>query len=121
MLTRNLVGITCCGVALSLSLFSLAQAQDSPSPSDNMKTFSQTDQTGFKEGRFRGEVVRIDGQHYIIKTKDGEEMRLHLDKTTKKTGTFKQGDGIEAEVGAKNHVLSIKPYPKDPVDKSKQQ
>ena len=121
MLTRNLVGITCCGVALSLSLFSVAQAQDSPSPSDNMRTFSQTDPTGFKEGRYRGEVVRIEGQDYIIKTKDAEEMRLHVDQRTKQTGTFKQGDGIEAEVGAKNRVLSIKPYPKNQYDKSNQQ
>lgn len=121
MLNRNLVGLICCGIMLSLSVISVTQAQDSPSPEDNMKPFSQTDPTGFKEGRFRGEVVRIDGQDYIIKTKHGEEKRLHVDESTKKTGSIKQGDSVEVQLDPKNHVLSIKPYSQEPINKKKQQ
>jgi hypothetical protein len=39
--------------------------------------------------------------------KDGKEVRLHTDKTTKMTGEIKKGDHIEAQVNTKNHALSI--------------
>ena len=121
MLNRNLISLICCGIMLNLSVISVTQAQDSPLPGDNMKPFSQTDPTGFKEGRFRGEVVRIDGQHYIIKTKHGEEKRLLIDEHTKKTGSLKQGDRVEVQLDSKNHVLSIKPYSQEPMNKKKQE
>jgi len=40
--------------------------------------------------------------------KDGKEVRLHTDKTTKMMGDVKKGDHIEAQVNTKNHALSIR-------------
>jgi hypothetical protein len=94
-----------------------SHAQDSPSPSDNMKPFSVTDETGFKEGRFRGEVVRIDGNDVVIKTKDGE-VRLHRDKTTKTVGQIKKGVMVEAEADDQNHILSLQPFSQGDVDQT---
>ncbi|MBX3319053.1 MAG: hypothetical protein KF890_04170 [Nitrospira sp.] len=84
-------------------------AQDSPSPSDNMKPFSVTDETGFKEGRFRGEVVRVDGDEVVLKTKDGE-VRLHRDKTSKAAGQIKVGKMVEVEANDQHHILSVEPF-----------
>jgi hypothetical protein len=110
--------ITSLILLLGLGLFATADAQDSPSPSDNMKSFSVTDQTNFKENRFRGQIVRIDGSDYFIKTKDGTEVQLHRGETTKVTGKIKQGDMIEAKVDDNNHMLSIKPFSKDEMEKT---
>lgn len=118
MSTRKIASVTSCVVVLGLGLFTVANAQDSPSPSDNMKTFSVTDQTGFKENRFRGQIVRIDGTDYFIKTKEGTEVKLHRGETTKVTGTMKQGDMIEAKVDDNNHMLSIHPFSKDDMEKT---
>lgn len=118
MSTWKIASFTSCIVLLGLGLFTMAEAENSPSPSDNMKTFSVTDQTGFKENRFRGQIVRIDGTDYFIKTKEGTEVKLHRDETTKATGTMKQGDMIEAKVDDNNHMLSIHPFSKDEMEKT---
>ncbi len=114
----NTPNITTFILLLGLGLFAMADAQDSPSPSDNMKSFSVTDQTNFKENRFRGQIVRIDGSDYFIKTKDGTEVQLHRGETTKVTGTIKQGDMIEAKVDNNKHMLSLKPFSKDDMEKT---
>ena len=104
-------------VVVTLVFVGSSHAQDSPSPSDNMKPFSVTDETGFKEGRFRGEVARIDGADVVIKTKDGE-VRLHRDKTTKTVGQITKGDVIEVEADDQNHILSMKPFSQRDADKT---
>lgn len=94
---------------VALGVVQMAHAQESPSPSDNMKSFSVTDQTNFKEGRFRGEVVRIEGNDLFVKTKEGE-VRVHRDKTTKTVGQIKEGMTVEVETNDQNHALSIHPF-----------
>ena len=111
MNTRDIVALSWC-IALSvatLGFAGLSHAQDSPSPSDNMKPFSVTDETGFKEGRYRGEVVRVDGDEVVLKTKDGE-VRLHRDKTSKVAGQIKVGKMVEVEANDENHILSVEPF-----------
>lgn len=114
----KIASFTSCVVLLTLGLFTVAEAENEPSPSDNMKTFSVTDQTGFKENRFRGQIVRIDGTQYFIKTKEGTEVQLHRDEATKVTGAIKQGDMIEAKVDDNNHILSIQPFSKGDMEKT---
>jgi hypothetical protein len=99
-----------CVLAGLIGFVDSSQAQNEPSPSDNMKTFSTTDQTGFKEGRYRGKVVRADGSDVVITTKEGEEISLHRDETTKVVGKIKQGDMIEVNVNDQHHILSMKPF-----------
>jgi hypothetical protein len=95
-----------------------SHAQNEPSPSDNMKTFSTTDQTGFKEGRYRGKVIRVDGTDVVITTKEGEEISLHRDETTKAVGQIKQGDMIEVNVNDQHHILSMKPFSQKEIRKT---
>lgn len=114
----KIASFTSCVVLLTLGLFTVAEAENEPSPSDNMKTFSVTDQTGFKENRFRGQIVRIDGTQYFIKTKEGIEVQLHRDEATKVAGAIKQGDMIEAKVDDNNHILTIQPFSKGDMEKT---
>ena len=104
----KVVGVLSCGFLLCLGLSNVAQAGNAPSASDVMKTDSQSDQTGFRENTIKGEVLRVEGENYFVKGKDGKEARLHVDKTSQLDGTLKAGDNIEAQVTDKNHAVSIK-------------
>lgn len=55
-----------------------------------------------------GDVLKIEGEFYVVKDMTGKEVRLHVDKTSKLEGSFNAGDRIEAQVTEKGHVLSIK-------------
>jgi len=55
-----------------------------------------------------GDVMKMDGEFYIVKDMTGKEIRLHVDKTTELEGSFKAGDQIEARATEKDHALSIK-------------
>jgi hypothetical protein len=55
----------------------------------------------------RGEVMRIEGQNYLVKNQEGREVSLHVDTTTLKTDKIHTGDRIEAKVNQENHAVSI--------------
>jgi len=57
----------------------------------------------------KGDLLKIDGEFYVVKDPSGKEVRLHVDKTSKLEGDFKAGDKIEAQASEKGHALSIKP------------
>ena len=59
----------------------------------------------------KGDLLRIEYGDYLVKEKDGKEVRLHTDKTTQMVGQFRKGDRIEAKVTDKNHALSIRSIP----------
>ena len=122
----KIVGIICCGFLFSVTLYASAMAEHSPSPSDNMKSDSLTQGKTFQsdddrqrnlkikrssakgERTIRGELFLVEDGHYFVKEKDGEEVRLHTDKTTKMIGTVMKNDYVEAKVNNKNHALSIR-------------
>ena len=124
----KVVGVLSCGFLLCLGLSNAVQAEHAPAPSDVMKTDSQTDQQGFQSDddkqknvdnekgsnrasgakMIKGELSRVEDGNYFVKVKDGKEVRLHTDKTTKMVGEIKKGDRIEAQVNKKNHALSIR-------------
>ena len=54
-----------------------------------------------------GDVLKIEGEFYVVKDMTGKEVRLHVDKTTRLEGDLKAGDRIEAQVTEKGHALSI--------------
>ena len=56
----------------------------------------------------KGELFRVEDGNYFVKVKEGKEVRLHTDKTTKMKGEIKKGDQIEAKVNGQNHALSIR-------------
>ena len=124
---QKVVGVLSCSFLLCLGLSNAVQAEHAPGPSDVMKTDSVTDKQGFQsdddkqknvdnekssnpvEGAktIQGELTRVEDGNYFVKVKDGKEVRLHTDKTTKKMGEIKKGDRIEAQMNNQNHALSI--------------
>ena len=56
----------------------------------------------------KGDLLKIDGEYYVVKDATGKEVRLHVDKTSQLDGTFKAGDKIEAQATDKGHASSIK-------------
>ena len=56
----------------------------------------------------KGDLLKIDGDFYVVKDPTGKEIRLHVDKTSKLDGAFKAGDKVEAQATDKDHALSIK-------------
>lgn len=56
----------------------------------------------------KGDLLKIDGDFYVVKDTAGKEIRLHVDKTSQLEGTFKAGDKIEAQATDKAHASSIK-------------
>lgn len=57
----------------------------------------------------KGDLLKIDGEFYVVKDASGKELRLHVDKSTKLQGNVKAGDKIEVQASDKDHALSIKP------------
>ena len=55
-----------------------------------------------------GEVLKIEGENYVVKDATGKEVKLHVNADTKKEGDIKVGDKIEAQADASGHALSIK-------------
>jgi hypothetical protein len=127
MKRRNILGIMLCGFVLSVGTANVVQAEHSPGASDVMKTDSLTEgqkhnfqsdddkQQNVKTKKssaqgvktIKGELLRVDDAHYFVKAKDGTEVRLHTDKTTKMKGVIQKGDQIKATVNDQNHALSI--------------
>lgn len=125
----KIVGVLLCGLLLCLGLSNAAQAEHPPAPSDVMKTDSVSDRQGYQSDddkqknvdnekgsnsadgakTIKGELSRVEDGNYFIKVKDGEEVRLHTDKTTQMKGEIKKGDRIEAKVNDQNHALLIRP------------
>jgi hypothetical protein len=59
----------------------------------------------------QGEVLRVEGHNYVVREKDGKEVRLHVDSTTQMTGDISQGYSIEAQVDDKSHALTMRSTP----------
>jgi uncharacterized protein YdeI (BOF family) len=55
-----------------------------------------------------GEILRVQGDIYVVKDSTGAEVSLHVDDSTQKSGRLEEGDRIEAEVTADGHALSLK-------------
>ena len=56
----------------------------------------------------KGDLLKVEGEFYVVKDMAGKEVRLHVDKTTMVDGAIKVGDKVEARATEKNHALSIK-------------
>jgi translation initiation factor IF-1 len=59
----------------------------------------------------KGDLVRVDYGDYIVKDKDGQEVRVHVTKKTQIMGQLSKGDRIEVKVTEQNNALSIQILP----------
>jgi len=75
----------------------------------------QADETGpsrlERAKTIKGELLRVEYGDYVVKEKDGKEVRLTTDKMTQMMGQLKKGDRIEAKVNEQNHALLIRSIP----------
>ncbi|MBC7838616.1 MAG: hypothetical protein H7Y39_08275 [Nitrospiraceae bacterium] len=114
----KIVGLMSCGLLLWLDLshttVNAAQASHPASPADPAeRKGGQVGAHGAREKlkvghRIEGEVLRVDGKEYFVMGKDGQEILLHSDPTTRKVGSISQGDRIVATVNDQNHMRSIR-------------
>ena len=92
----------------------MGPARDAASATDERK-MDQTDGRQVDEApgtkSIKGEVLRVEGQNYVVKGEDGKKVSLHADSSTRKTGDISQGYSIEAQVNDQNHALSIRSTP----------
>ena len=71
-------------------------------------SFAASDMAEPNTQTIKGDLLKIDGEYYVVKDTAGKEVRLHVDKTSQLDGTFKAGDKIEAQATDKGHASSIK-------------
>jgi hypothetical protein len=71
-------------------------------------SFAAGDMAAPSSQTVKGDLLKIDGEYYVVKDTAGKEVRLHVDKTSQLDGTFKAGDKIEAQATDKGHASSIK-------------
>lgn len=91
---KKLIGLFVFAIALGVGMVSLSYAAD-----DMAAQASQT---------VNGDLLKIDGEFYVVKDMTGKETRLHVDKTSKLDGVFKAGDKVEAQATDRDHAVSIK-------------
>jgi hypothetical protein len=71
-------------------------------------SYAASDMAAPSTQTINGDLLKIDGEFYVVKDMAGKEIRLHVDKTTAMDGTIKVGDKLEAQATEKNHAASIK-------------
>jgi len=120
-------GVLSCGCLLGLGLSNAALAIENSLATDETKAQQNTERKGNLPGLFKqdadtrrgihtmkGEVLRLEGDQYVVKRSDGKQVSLHVDETTQMTKTFAPGEWIEAKVIQYNdghYALSINPAP----------
>jgi hypothetical protein len=110
----KIVGLMSCGLLLWLGQSYAAQASHLASPADQLERDGRqvsvyAAREKLKVGhRIEGELLRVEGKDYFVMGKDGQEIRLHSDPTTRKIGNISQGDRIVATVNDQNHMRSIR-------------
>ncbi|MEK6761964.1 MAG: hypothetical protein AABY96_04535 [Nitrospirota bacterium] len=91
---KKLIGLFIFAVIISVGMASYSYAaNDMAAPS------SQT---------VKGDLLKIDGEFYVLKKMSGKEIRLHVDKTSTLDGSINVGEKVEAQATEKNHAVSIR-------------
>jgi len=96
----KVVGVLSCGALLCIGLSQAAHAADEVGP-------SRLEQAKV----IKGVLVNLDYEDYIVKDKDGKEVRVHIDRRTQTMGQLKKGDRVEAKVDDQNNALLIRSIP----------
>ena len=99
---KNVMGIMAAAFVLSLSAGVYAADMGSAPGGAAAAKEASSAQT------VSGEVLKIEGENYVVKDAMGKEVKLHVSSETKKDGDIKVGDKIEAQADATGHAVSIK-------------
>lgn len=98
----KVLSVLSCGVLLCLGLSQAAYAVQADEEGASRLAQAKV---------IRGDLVRIDYGDYLIKEKDGQEVRLHISNKTQMMGQLKKGDRVEAKVDDQNNALTIRSLP----------
>jgi hypothetical protein len=120
----KIIGVMTCGVVLCLGLPKVTGAAEEYGLStgvEDMKSCTDKNverEVGVKKctraldiHTVKGEVLRVDGDSYLIQGFDGKEVRYRVDSGTEMSGSIRRGDRIEAkvrEVNDERRVLSLR-------------
>jgi hypothetical protein len=97
----KIVSVLSCGVLLCLGLFQAAHAADKEEGASRLEQAKV----------IKGDLVNIDYGDYIVKDKDGNEVRVHTDRKTQMMGQLKKGDRVEVKLDNHDNALSIRSLP----------
>jgi hypothetical protein len=91
---KKLIGLFMLAVIIGVGMASYSYAAgDMAAPSTQM---------------VNGDLLKIDGEFYVVKEMSGKEIRLHVDKTTTMDSSINVGEEITVQATEKNHALSIR-------------
>jgi len=71
-------------------------------------SFAADDMAALSTQTVNGDLLKIEGEFYVVKDILGKETRLHVDKTTTMDGSINVGEKVEAQATEKNHALSMR-------------
>ncbi len=107
----KLVGILSCSFLLWLGLSTVASSADQLNGDHSSgKISTVADKDRFVSGKeVKGEIVKIDGENYVVREASGIEVRMHVNASTEKRSnmTPKVGEHVLAKVDAKGHAVSF--------------
>jgi hypothetical protein len=116
----KIIGVMSCSVVLCLGLSNVTGAAEEFGLSTGVEdTQSCTDKNVEREvgvmncreaqgiHTVKGEVLRVDGDSYLIQGFDGKEVRYRVDSGTKMNGSIRRGDRVEAKVREVNHETRV--------------
>ena len=94
-MTKSMVIIA---IAMSLSLGGLSYAEPAePAAQPGAETTPSTAAVSDSKS-VKGEVLKIEGENYVVKDQAGKEVSMQVNQDTKTDGHASVGDRIEAEV-----------------------
>ena len=114
----KIIGAMSCSVVLCLSLSNVTQAADKmevdpcadrKGGQPNLVKCDEETRQGIHT--IKGEVLRVDGDSYLIQSFGGKEVRYRVDSGTEMSGPIGRGARVEAkvrEVNEENRVLSLR-------------
>ena len=91
----KIIGVMSCSLMLCLSLSNVTQAAEK----------HRETQEGIHT--IKGEVVRVDGDDYLIRVYGGKKVSLRIDSATEMSEPIGRGDRIEAKVREVNDEKSV--------------
>ncbi len=113
----KIIGVMTCSLVLCLSLSNaMATERMGPDPCADRKggqanLLKCDEETGLGIVTVKGEVLRFEGNYFLIQRFDGKEVKLHIDATTEMSGFIGRGERIEAKVSNmddQKHAMSIR-------------
>jgi len=127
MVISKVVSLLSCAFLFGLGLSNAALATENSLATDETTAQQYSEREGSRPlvkkdantlsgvQTMKGEVLRLEGNQYVVKRSDGKQVSLHVDDTTQVMRTFTPGEWIEAKVTQENnghHAVSIIPAPR---------